>query len=1570
MKNLKKIISVIIITALVLMSLPLSFVSASAGSVQADASLVLNRPQASLIVTEVTRVAYQTNSMKAPSGNNSVIVQSTPSGIPYLSSITVQSRKTLIYGGETPVATTVVFTPGVELSTAPTLSCTNSTVKWSDAVYANGTYTWTLTGGTAMPGTTLVFNVNYSYSEVNPVTGKTYSHAYNTSGTSYVEAIATPAGLYSEKRTYSDWGLGTTTQNRSYLASFILGRNTYGSIYNNGAPDGSIAFATPAWAGGASWTDEYGMMQKMDGSDSSRDYNVAYKVDSNRPVSTVYFDKSINSTLSDLNLRAITTVMGQSDESDEIVTVTMKNAYVLNGNVQSASATNDELTLTSDPTQEAQLGITKPTTSLYAISSNFTSYFTGNGPSTNNTTSDYTVVLHYQTAAGWSDVRVSHSYNLRIVTYNKGALRTLVENIQSTDPTVMITGIPDGDYKGYNPQYWYYSSGWEAFSNALNSARTCLDKPDVSQTEIDAAYSNLLTNYQNLEMQTADYTTAGAYYNQAINKNPNNYTLASWARLQTLIDNYRDDYSILYQPAVDKMGNDIKAAMDALEEKYADYTAFNSLLTNINTLARRAETVYGKPAAQAYNGWSNLVSVLTKSGCTYNELDGYIVEDYLLISDQAKVDGYVILIERAMDALSIASADYTNALKAESAYRVINKNYVVSDIEANLTAAYNALIALHGLDLTHQSEVDSATATLNYWLDNVEYKPADITAAIDLISYAYGLDRSMYSDFSGVDAAIENLQSKLDLDIRYQSEINRATSALQSAIDQLLANSADYTLVDEALERVAERERLILETYEDTYGFTAETFYVNWSGVASAINSVVRGLDLTKQTTVDNYATAINSAFDALRENTADYTAVTALQNQAYNICSTGSSTYKEQSINNLLAVYMNVTSNLPISRQAEVDGYATAIQQAIDELEYLPANYSNVTTQINNANAKISADEAYSEAHPGYTLYTPESLADVYVAIAQVVDGLDVRYQSTVNGYATDISTAISNLVYAPADYTAVEQALAGVPEDTSIYTTLSLTTLNTVIRGINYTYTADKQATVDKYVTSINNAIAKLKLKSASYTAVDAAISAVPADSSVYTVDSWQALQDQINAVVRGYDITKQSEVDLMAENINTALSLLAYKGADYTNVTEAKALIPSDLSIYTDESVSTLETVLDSVDYYCDITQQATVDGYATAILAAIDGLEAKGADYSAVNAAIVSAQAKIDSGLYTDESVAAVRTKINAVETGYDISRQTEVNVFADDINAAADAMEYKSADYTSLDAAVAEANEKIATGWYTDDSVSVLEAEIDKIQYNLDITHQNEVDNWTSDIVKATKEMALKLADYTELQNILNLLDNSASEIYTITYINYDDIMALISDYRKNSVRMDVTIDRQSEVDEMVSTLQGYIDSLVPAPTENFSFVGDVTVKVMDGVNYVYGFKASMTESAFKNGGYYEYENVDIAIEKSSSRYLGTGSKVTVTYSSGDTEEYIVVIFGDLDGNAKIDVNDASILSESLTGLSAPLAGAQKLAANVYGTGSRITINDQDLDVINAVAAGEASIDQTTGKAVE
>ncbi|MEG0523447.1 MAG: hypothetical protein RR435_06315 [Erysipelotrichaceae bacterium] len=64
-------------------------------------------------------------------------------------------------------------------------------------------------------------------------------------------------------------------------------------------------------------------------------------------------------------------------------------------------------------------------------------------------------------------------------------------------------------------------------------------------------------------------------------------------------------------------------------------------------------------------------------------------------------------------------------------------------------------------------------------------------------------------------------------------------------------------------------------------------------------------------------------------------------------------------------------------------------------------------------------------------------------------------------------------------------------------------------------------------------------IRVKKANYSAVDAAISSVPSDLSIYTTSSVKVLNTALNAVVRDLKITEQATVDKYAKDINKAIS-----------------------------------------------------------------------------------------------------------------------------------------------------------------------------------------------------------------------------------------------------------------------------------------------------------------------------------------------------------------------------------------------------------------------------------------------
>lgn len=148
---------------------------------------------------------------------------------------------------------------------------------------------------------------------------------------------------------------------------------------------------------------------------------------------------------------------------------------------------------------------------------------------------------------------------------------------------------------------------------------------------------------------------------------------------------------------------------------------------------------------------------------------------------------------------------------------------------------------------------------------------------------------------------------------------------------------------------------------------------------------------------------------------------------------------------------------------------------------------------------------------------------------------------------------------------------------------------------------------------------------------------------------------------------------EATAIFDSVIAKLLSMTYAGADYTKVTEAKKRIPSDLTLYTDETVQALEDALKDVKYDLDITQQDTVDGYVDAINKAIAQLKYKVADYTEVDKAIEKAN-KLNKENYEDFS--KVEDAIKTVVRSKNITEQDEVDAMAKAINDAIDALVFQ------------------------------------------------------------------------------------------------------------------------------------------------------------------------------------------------------------------------------------------------------------------------------------------------------
>ena len=380
-------------------------------------------------------------------------------------------------------------------------------------------------------------------------------------------------------------------------------------------------------------------------------------------------------------------------------------------------------------------------------------------------------------------------------------------------------------------------------------------------------------------------------------------------------------------------------------------------------------------------------------------------------------------------------------------------------------------------------------------------------------------------------------------------------------------------------------------------------------------------------------------------------------------------------------------------------------------------------------------------------------------------------------------------------ADYTAVDAVITSAEAlDSNLYTNYSA--VEDSINAVDRAKSKAQQTEVDAMAKAIEDAIAALQYKGANYTKVDAAIDKAKALNKDNYKD-FSGVEAAVNAVVRGKNITKQSEVDAMATAIEDAIKTLVYKDADYTKVDEAIAKVNA-LNKDNYKDFSGVEAAVKAVVRDKNITKQTEVDAMAKAIEDAIAALQYKGANYTKVDAAIAKAKA-LNKDNYKDFS--SVEATLKAVARDKNITKQTEVDAMAKAIEDAIAALQYKGANYTKVDAAIAKAK-ALNKDNYKD--FSSVEATLKAVARDKNITEQSEVDAMTKAIENAIGTLQYKDADYTKV-------DVAIAKAKALTKDDYKDFSSVEAVLK--AVVRGKNITEQSEVDKMAKAIDDEIDAL-------------------------------------------------------------------------------------------------------------------------------------------------------------
>ena len=160
--------------------------------------------------------------------------------------------------------------------------------------------------------------------------------------------------------------------------------------------------------------------------------------------------------------------------------------------------------------------------------------------------------------------------------------------------------------------------------------------------------------------------------------------------------------------------------------------------------------------------------------------------------------------------------------------------------------------------------------------------------------------------------------------------------------------------------------------------------------------------------------------------------------------------------------------------------------------------------------------------------------------------------------------------MTYLPADYTKVDEAIAkakALNKDNYKDFTAVEAAVNAVDRDKNIT----EQSEVNAMAKAIEDAIAALQYKDADYTKVDEALAKANALKKNDYKD-FSAVENAVNAVARGKNITEQGEVDAMAKAIEDAIAALQYKDAATATPAPAATATPAPAATATPAPAAT--------------------------------------------------------------------------------------------------------------------------------------------------------------------------------------------------------------------------------------------------------------------------------------------------------------------------------------------------------------------------------------------------------------
>lgn len=724
----------------------------------------------------------------------------------------------------------------------------------------------------------------------------------------------------------------------------------------------------------------------------------------------------------------------------------------------------------------------------------------------------------------------------------------------------------------------------------------------------------------------------------------------------------------------------------------------------------------------------------------------------------------------------------------------------------------------------NQEQIDSYVSLLNNY-EVSKSSSANYSKYNNIISKVESANKTLYEtdSYNNMMSVYGEKDNYANLLEGYQVRVDNYVDRLQEAYDNLVMLDADYTEVDKIIDKANKISNVVNENDEL---YTKDS----WNALQNAINSVDRTLKIDKQSVVDGYVKTIQSAIDGLTENPAKYTTVDKIIEDYKNNSNYVNGYWTSESMKIVDDFIKTKPVNKKISEQSVVDNWAKELSKLMDD-----------TLEFINAKGYVDADNYHPTDLPnslsiegylnyfkteiakkinGKNLYTDDTITKINNVINDYYDKngnwkadlvyIKIDKQSEMDKLIKDMDNIKNNsFVKNPADYTKlkkIEQEANNLVRDNY----KDLTNLDAKLKNANELsdkLKLDEQDKIDKVVSELEDAISKLELKDANYENVNAAIT--KAENIVR--DNYKDLTDldaKLKAAKASLNlkIDKQTEVDKAAVELETAISNLELKDANYEKVndaiTKAENIVRENYKDLTDLDAK-LKTAKSSLNLKID--KQKEVDKAAVELETAITNLVLKDADYSKINDFKTNVYDKLDSTKYTNFDILA--NAMNNIDYSIKINEQEKVNEMYNSLVKVYNNLIKTRADYSKVELAINNAK-KYEANKYNYTNYDEVEKLINSIDYNLDWGSQDKVDKYANDINYAISNLNKKLADYSKLAKVLSKLPADYSKYSS-------DIQKEIKEYldEVKDLSTDLRYDEQDVIDEIVKRGNILLDKL-------------------------------------------------------------------------------------------------------------------------------------------------------------